>query len=121
MVARLDTTIFGTHLVTLRLVPVLAGTAIVVLAGLIARELGGDRGAQALAAFAVVFSGMMTTDWLFQPVAVDQLIWAVAIYLMVRLLRTHDPRLWVPLGLAMGLGLETKYTIVAWWSPSQSG
>jgi len=34
MVARLDTMIFGTHLVTLRLVPILAGTAIVVLAGL---------------------------------------------------------------------------------------
>jgi len=114
MVARLDTMIFGTHTATLRLVPVLAGAAIVVLAGLIARELGGGRAAQVLAAFCVLVSGVyLFEDWLFMTVALDQLMWAVTIYLMVRLLRTHDTRLWVPLGVAIGLGLETKYTIVA--------
>ena len=43
---------FGESLVGLRLIPTLAGAAVVVLAALIARELGGDRRAQIFAAFA---------------------------------------------------------------------
>jgi 4-amino-4-deoxy-L-arabinose transferase-like glycosyltransferase len=41
MLARLDVLVFGTSLLTLRLLPILTGSAIVLLAALIARELGG--------------------------------------------------------------------------------
>lgn len=32
-------------------------------------------------------------------------------YLLVRLLNPEDPRWWVPIGGALGLGMETRYTI----------
>src|SRR5213596_1656962 len=46
--------VFGESLLGLRLLPALAGAAKVVFAGLLARELGGRRYAQALAALAVL-------------------------------------------------------------------
>jgi len=48
--------LFGDNLFAIRLFPALAGTTIVVLAGLTARELGGNRSAQGLAALAVLLS-----------------------------------------------------------------
>jgi hypothetical protein len=50
--------VFGDSLVALRFVPALAGTAVMLLAALIARELGGGRFAQSLAALAVLMSPM---------------------------------------------------------------
>src|SRR5262245_9914900 len=47
---------FGDSLPALRFLPALAGAASVFIAGLIARELGGRRGAQVLAALAVFFA-----------------------------------------------------------------
>jgi len=55
LLARLARLLFGDSLPGLRLLAALAGAATVVLAGLIARRLGGGRGAQALAAAAVFF------------------------------------------------------------------
>src|SRR5829696_9767170 len=46
----------GDSLLALRLLPALAGAAVVVLAGLMARELGGGRFAQGLAALAVLIA-----------------------------------------------------------------
>jgi Dolichyl-phosphate-mannose-protein mannosyltransferase len=34
------------------------------------------------------------------------------LWIVARLLRTGDRRLWLPLGVAIGIGLETKYTVV---------
>ena len=50
---------------------------------------------------------------LFQTVVFDQLTWVVALYLVLRLLRTKDRRLWILLGVDLGLGFETKMTILA--------
>jgi hypothetical protein len=42
----------------------------------------------------------------------DVLTWSLAIYLMLRLLRTGDARLFILLGVDLGLGIETKSTIL---------
>lgn len=112
--ARLNVLLFGTGVATLRLFSVLAGAAVVLLAALIARELGGGSRAQVLAAFAVLFNPLILgANILFQTVSFDQLTWSTAIYVAVRLLRTGDRRLWPVFGAVFGLGLETKYTILA--------
>jgi len=111
--ARLDQAIFPGSLPALRLVTVLAGAAVIVVAALIARELGGNPLAQTLAALAVLISPMFVgANILFQTVSVDELVWAVACLLFVRLLRGADPRQWLLLGLVFGIGLETKYTVI---------
>lgn len=110
--ARLSDLVFGPSLVGLRSFAVLAGAAVVVLGALTARELGGGRGAQILAAVAVGASPMLLgSNAMFQTVSFDQLAWASVLFLVVRLLRTADTRLWPAIGLAAGAGLMTKYTV----------
>jgi hypothetical protein len=113
LLARLDQAIFPGSIPGLRLLTVLAGAGVIVIAALIARELGGNRLAQGLAALAVLISPMFVgANILFQTVSFDELVWAVACLLFVRLLRGADPREWLLLGLVFGIGLETKYTVV---------
>ena len=113
LLARLDQAIFPGSIPGLRLLTVLAGAAVIVIAALIARELGGGPSAQALAGLAVLISPLFVgANILFQTVSFDQLVWAAVCLLFVRLLRGADPREWLVLGLLFGIGLETKYTIV---------
>jgi 4-amino-4-deoxy-L-arabinose transferase-like glycosyltransferase len=114
VMARLSTVLFGHSLVGLRVWPALAGAAVVVLAGLIARELGGGRFAQVFAGLLVVCSPIfLGSNSMLQTVSFDQLTWAVCLYLIARILaRGGSPRLWLGLGVAFGTGLETKYTIL---------
>jgi 4-amino-4-deoxy-L-arabinose transferase-like glycosyltransferase len=101
----------GDSLLALRLLPALAGAAVVVLAGLMARELGGGRFAQGLAALAVlvapnflVFGTFLSMD------AFDQLFQVSAAYVLLVILNRGRPRLWLLFGLLCGLGLLTKVT-----------
>ena len=113
MLARLDTLIFGISPWTLRLFPALAGAIVVFLTGLCAREMGGGRAVCILASLLALLSPLLLgANWLFQTVTFDQLTWVIAIYLMLRLLRTGDRRLFVLLGVDLGVGLETKLTIL---------
>jgi 4-amino-4-deoxy-L-arabinose transferase-like glycosyltransferase len=113
LLARLDQAIFPGSLPALRLLTVLAGAGIIVVAALIARELGGNQLAQGLAALAVLISPMFVgANILYQTVSFDELIWAVACLLFVQLLRGADAREWLLLGLVFGIGLETKYTVI---------
>jgi 4-amino-4-deoxy-L-arabinose transferase-like glycosyltransferase len=104
--------VFGDTLLALRMGPALAGVALVVLAALIARTLGGGRGAQGLAALAVIAAPLFQrAASLFQPVVFDQLWWTLALYALVRIARGSQPRDWLLLGVAGGLGLLTKFSI----------
>src|SRR6267378_2361616 len=113
LLAKLDQAIFPGSLPALRLLTVLAGAAVIIVAALIARELGANRLAQLLAGLAVLISPMYVgANILFQTVSFDQLVWAVACLLFVRLLRGSDRKEWLLLGLVFGIGLETKYTVI---------
>ena len=113
LLAAIDQVVFHRSLPGLRLLTVLAGSAAIVIAALIARELGGNRTAQALAGLAVLISPIFVgANILFQTVSFDLLMWSLAILVFVRLLMGADRREWLLLGLIFGIGLETKYTIV---------
>lgn len=104
----------GESLVALHVVPALAGTALVVVTGLIARALGGGAFAQGLAALgALVATVMLAMGSLFSMDPFDQLWWALAAYVLVRLIKEERPRLWLLFGLVAGIGLATKVTIAA--------
>ena len=114
MLAWLNTSIFGISPWTLRLFPALAGAAVVFLAGMCAREMGAGRGIAILASLVTLMSPLLLgANWLFQTVTFDQLTWLIAIYLLLRILRTGDARLFVVVGFDIGIGLETKLTILA--------
>lgn len=102
----------GVGVAALRVVPALFSTALVVFSALTARELGGGRYAQGIAALTVIASAaFMRSGVLFQPVVLDQLAWTLALFALVLLARTEDPRWWILVGLAGGFGLLTKFSI----------
>ncbi|HET7552748.1 MAG TPA: glycosyltransferase family 39 protein [Gemmatimonadaceae bacterium] len=102
----------GVGLGAIRIVPALFSTVLVVISALTARELGGGRYAQALAALLVIASAaFMRTGVLFQPVVFDQLAWTVVLFALLKLGRTEDPRWWILVGVAGGFGLLAKFSI----------
>jgi hypothetical protein len=112
LLARGAQAVVGDSLFGIRLVPALAGTALVLLAALLARELGGGWRAQALAALCVIASPLfMRSANLFQPVVLDQLCWTLALLALARLLGRAGPGSWLLRGVALGLGLLVKFSI----------
>lgn len=107
--------LFGASQLALHSLAAILSIPIVVLAALLARELGGGRSAQrATMTVAAVGTVFTTTFHFVSTVTVDLLLWALATWLLIRLLRTGDRRLWVPIGLVAGLGFENKHTMVLW-------
>jgi 4-amino-4-deoxy-L-arabinose transferase-like glycosyltransferase len=103
----------GASLVALRMTGQLAGLAAVVLVALMARELGGGRGAQALAAGAWALTPFaLGAGTIFHPTQFDAAMWPAVLYVALRIVVRPEPRLWPLLGILAGIGLETKYTIV---------
>src|SRR5215469_13901370 len=87
--------VFGLSLPGLRVWPALAAWATVVVAGLTARELGGGRRAQLLAAIATAtMPALLAADHLAGPTAYDVLAWAGLALVAIRLGRTGDTRWW---------------------------
>ena len=112
-VERIGLGLFGLSMVGLRLFSVLAQAAAVVVAGLMAKELGGARLAQITAALAVAFSPLPLFEGTeFQYTTFDFLWWVLIAYFTVRLLNSENPRWWLAIGAAIGLGLLTKYSIL---------
>jgi uncharacterized membrane protein len=115
MLDRLAAEVFGTSTVGLHVIPALAGGALVVLAALLARELGGGRVAQGLAGLVALVGPLYLTPAHFlSTVTVDLLAWALGSWLVIRLVRTGDTRLWIAVGLVVGVGLENKHTMALW-------
>jgi hypothetical protein len=102
----------GDSLSAIRLLPAVSGAARILLTGLIARELGGGRFAQALAALCVLLApGLLALDHFLTMNTFEPLFWMGCAYLVIRLIRTGDTRLWLWFGLLAGVGLENKYSM----------
>lgn len=112
-VERIGMELFGLSMIGLRMFSVLAQAVVIVVAGLMARDLGGGRVAQAATALAVALSPLpLFSGTEFQYTSFDFLWWVLAAWGVVRLLTTEDPRWWLAIGAALGFGLETKYSII---------
>ena len=104
--------LFGESRVGLRAIALVAGAGVVVMCALIARELGGSRRAQTIAATAAALTPVLLgTNTLFQPNSFDFLLEATLLWLATRLSFSPSRRLWIAVGVVLGVGVETKYTI----------
>ncbi len=104
--------LFGTSLTGFRLFPALAGAGAVFVVGLTTRELGGGRFAQLATALCVLAAPIyMVSSVLFQAVSFELLFWVICSYLLVRLLKTDNPKLWPWIGLVIGLSAMNKYSV----------
>ncbi len=103
----------GDSLLALRCVPALLLGLVVVLAALLAREHGGSRFAQGLAALTVLAAPQyLGLTGFFSMNALDLAFWASGALLLARLARLDRPQLWLPLGLLIGLGLMNKLSML---------
>jgi 4-amino-4-deoxy-L-arabinose transferase-like glycosyltransferase len=111
-VAALLNPISGDSLFAIHIVPALCEGILVFLSGMIASEFGGGRRAQLLAAVGTLVTLVFLADGsLFTMDAFDQLWWSLVAYLVVRIIRRGDKRLWVVVGLVVGIGLLTKLSM----------
>ena len=105
--------LFGDSLQSIRFFAALAGAGSVLLAGRIARELGGGRFAQALAAVAVLVAGVcLAMNHYISMNAFEPLAWAGCALILIRIIKTRNQKLWLWFGLVAGIALENKYGIV---------
>src|SRR5262245_29495756 len=113
LLARAITDVAGDHLCPLRVMAGAVHAALVVVAAAITRALGGGRRAMALSALATATAPLfLAAGGLFQTGLFDQLWWALAALLVVRILADRaDPRWWLAVGAVCGVGLETKWTM----------
>ncbi len=112
LLAHIELAIFGTSLSGFRFFPAITQGIILVLTGLIARELGGGREAQLVAGTAVAIGGAcLYSGSSLSYTTFDYLWWVVVACFVARLLRTQDDRWWIAVGAAIGLGMLTKYTM----------
>lgn len=76
------------------------------MAGLLAKELGGESRAQVLAAVAVAGSSLfLMLGHLLSTATIDAFIWVVILYLATKILKGGDPRLWLLVGAGFGVGM----------------
>lgn len=105
--------LFGDSLLAVRLAPALAGAASVALVGLMARALGGGRWALALAMTGALVAPLyLALDHFYSMNAFDILFWALTAYLVIRLAEGETLGGWSLLGLALGLGLLNKISVL---------
>ncbi len=101
--------LFGVSLPGLRVWPSLAAWATVVVGGLTAREFGGTRRAQLLAAVGPV-PVLLAADHLANTTPYALLAWAGLALVVVRIGRTGDCRWWLAGGLVAGLGVADDHS-----------
>jgi 4-amino-4-deoxy-L-arabinose transferase-like glycosyltransferase len=107
----------GTSLWALRLLPALAGVGTIVLTGLLARVLGGGRWAMFLASLSALMAPvLLALSHLFTMNAFDQLFWTALAFLLVRVAKSGDERLWLPIGVLAGITILNKYGVIFWLS-----
>ncbi len=112
--------LFGPSLHALRLWPIAAGAASIVLAALIAAELGGAARAQRLAALATALCPFFfIAHQVFQTNFADQLVWTAALVVLLRGVRRAPAdaplpaRTWLGFGGLAAVGFLAKYTVGA--------
>jgi len=104
--------VLGDSLRSIRFIPALASSLLIVQTAAIARELGGRRYAILLGAICVLIApqylsngGLLTTNCL------EPNLWMACAYVAVLAIKRNHPPYWFWFGVVAGIGLEEKYSI----------
>ena len=104
--------IFGPSWIALRLVSAVAFAATIVLAGDIAKSVGGGTfariAAQLLVATTPVYLSLFS---IYSMNGIDVLVWAVLFRIAIALLAGGEPWLWILFGAVAGIGLQNKVDV----------
>ncbi|HYA44221.1 MAG TPA: glycosyltransferase family 39 protein [Acidimicrobiales bacterium] len=112
LLAAAEVQILGVSAMAVRVLPTLVYGVVVLLSAAIAREFGGGRPAQLVAALTVAVSAWIFVAHFASTETVDILGWMALLLVLVRIFRGGDPRLWLLAGLVAGITLENKTLLV---------
>lgn len=97
----------------IRILPALAGAGEAVMTAMIAGELGGGIFAQALAGICVVVAGgILSVNNFFSMNAFEPLMWMGCAWIVIRMVKTGNTKLWIWFGVVAGIGLENKHSML---------
>jgi len=112
LIAKASRTLLGESLPAFRFFPAVASAFVVFLSALMASEMGGGKFAQALAGICVLVGPIfLGAGNILSTIVFDQLFWVLCCYLLIKLLNTGDTRLFIWLGVAVGVGLMAKHNM----------
>jgi len=104
--------VLGDSLRSIRFIPAVAASLLVVQAAVIARELGGRAYALVLTAITVALSPQYLSDGsLLGTNCLEPNLWMGCAYFAILAIKRNDPRYWLWFGVVAGLGMEEKYSI----------
>ncbi|PYQ43405.1 MAG: hypothetical protein DMG99_06695 [Acidobacteria bacterium] len=104
--------VLGDSLRSIRFIPALASSLLVVQSALLVRELGGRRYAMLLTAICVVIAPQyLSNGSLLTTNCLEPNIWMGCAYFAILAVKRHNPRYWLWFGVVAGIGLEEKYSI----------
>ncbi|MFJ8162500.1 ArnT family glycosyltransferase [Streptomyces sp. NPDC096136] len=110
LLARASLSLFGVSAAGLRLWPALAAAGTVIVGALTAREFGGARRTQLLAAIATgTMPVLLGSAHIANTTSYELLAWAAIAFVVVRIGRTGDTRWWIVAGVLVGLGAEFNH------------
>ena len=105
--------IFGYSVFGIRFIPAILGAASIFIIARIVRELGGGILALIMASSSFLFStGFLLFDTLFTPNVIEQFLWLITTYFIFRMISTNNPKLWIMIGILVGLAFLNKYSVL---------
>ncbi len=103
---------FGYSLFSIHIFPALSGALLIVFTGLFVMELGGSRFAVLLACLAVLTAPVwLTMNSMLAYDNFDQLFTMIFFYLLLKLIKSDRPKMFLILGIIGGVCLLTKLTL----------
>ena len=104
--------LFGDSLRSIRLIPAVASSALLVVTAMMARELGGRRFALILSAVTVLIAPMYLSDGsLLTTNCLEPMLWMGCAYFAILAIKRGKPHYWLWFGVVAGIGLQEKYSI----------
>src|SRR5882762_8374301 len=109
---RLSRLLLGDSLRSIRFIPALASSLLIVQTAAIARKLGGRRYALLLSAIcALIAPQYLSNGSLLGTNCLEPSLWMGCAYFAILAIKRNDPRYWLWFGVVAGLGMEEKYSI----------
>jgi hypothetical protein len=104
--------VLGDSLRSIRFIPALASSLLIVQTGLIVRELGGKRYALLLSAITILIAPMyLSNGSLLGTNCLEPNLWMACAYFVILAIKRNNSKYWLWVGVFAGIGLEEKYSI----------
>ena len=104
--------LLGDSLRSIRFIPALASSLLVVQTAVIAKELGGKAYAVVLSAVCILVCGQyLSNGSLLTTNCLEPNLWMGCVYFAILAIKRDQPRNWLWVGVIAGIGLQEKYSI----------